>query len=69
MNGDLEVILLLTDKGLVSGGVDETFVCVYMVGRRGPGQGRTLLVHLVFGPTGSNRVFFGSLLTVSENCC
>lgn len=51
VNGDLEVILLLTDEGLVGGGVDETFVCVDMVGRRRPGEGETFMVDLLLEPT------------------
>lgn len=34
VNGDLEVILLLADKGLISGRVEEALVCVNVVGRR-----------------------------------
>lgn len=43
VNGDLEVILLLADEGLISGRVDEAFVSVDVVGRRRPGGGKTLL--------------------------
>lgn len=38
VNGDLEVILLLADEGLVSRREDEAFICVDVVGRRRPGN-------------------------------
>lgn len=38
VNGDLEVILLLADEGLVSRRVDEAFICVDVVGGRRPGN-------------------------------
>jgi len=37
VNGDLEVVLLLADEGLVGHGVVEAFVGVDVVGRRTPG--------------------------------
>lgn len=38
VNGDLEVILLLADEGLVGCRVDEAFICVDVVGGRRPGS-------------------------------
>lgn len=36
VNGNLKVVLFLTDKGLVSGRIVEAFICIDMVGGRGP---------------------------------
>ena len=38
VNGDLEVVLLLADEGLVSCRVVEAFICVNVVGKRRPGK-------------------------------